>query len=457
MSELEFIILALNEWPTFVALSVLFALVLFLSIRRVIVGGVFDPLVLALVVGYSVNYAVVALLWLQGASGSYLSLLVLTYGVVMLVVFRWVSRSGKSSLVLDSVRALTPNIIGVHVYRFSIALYLLLSSFIIASIGFGVFAETNRFDAARGFGGYIRVLDFLGPFIVAYSTAAIANAKRRSKLKIALLLLFIVYAAMVNGAKISVIFSLCTVFFTLSIIAIRVRISPATALLGMAAGLAFSVLALSANLRLNNVEESGGDTALTGSGLVLERFAYRIIASGDSSYLLLPNNVIDQIATDSAFIRFLVPFIGITKASQLFGYPVGDYSVGRQALLYYDPSNEVSGGPTSHFDLFAYVYFGPVGGFLFVALLAGLLGSINRAIRKTRRSRPNRPNHFRVALLATLWTRAVLVIIEPTVALAYIVDVAIFFAVVSVTLQTLVTRRRPPAPSAGSDTAQGIA
>lgn len=449
MSELEFIILALNEWPTFVALSALFALVLYVSIRRVIVGGIFDPLMLALVAGYSVNYAVVLLLWLQDRSSTYLTVLMMAYGIALLAMFRWISRRGGPSIFLDVIRAVTPREVGVHVFRLSLTLYMLLSFFIAASIGFGIFAETNRFDAARGFGAYIRLMDFLGPFIVAYGTAAIASAKRRSKFKIALLALFILYAAVVSGAKISVIFSLCTVFFTLSIMAIKVKVKPTTALAGLAAGLAFSVVALTLNLQQNSVEEGVGDTALTGSGLVVERFAYRIIASGDSSYLLLPNDVIDQIATDSAWIRFLVPFLGVTTASRLFGYPVGDYSVGRQALLYYDPYNEIAGGPTSHFDLFAYVYFGPLSGFGFVAALGWFLGTINRAIRITRWTPAVPHNHFRVALLATLWTRAVLVIIEPTVALAYVVDILVFFTAASLTLLVVVKRRpRTSAPAA---------
>ena len=236
MSELEFIILALNEWPTFVALSALFALVLYVSIRRVIVGGIFDPLMLALVAGYSVNYAVVLLLWLQDRSSTYLTVLMMAYGIALLAMFRWISRRGGPSIFLDVIRAVTPREVGVHVFRLSLTLYMLLSFFIAASIGFGIFAETNRFDAARGFGAYIRLMDFLGPFIVAYGTAAIASAKRRSKFKIALLALFILYAAVVSGAKISVIFSLCTVFFTLSIMAIKVKVKPTTALAGRSVG-----------------------------------------------------------------------------------------------------------------------------------------------------------------------------------------------------------------------------
>jgi hypothetical protein len=445
MSELEFIIMAIQGWPSFVSLSVLFAVLLFLVIRRVIVGGIFDPLVLALVVGYSVNYAVVAFLWIFGQSSTYLTFLVALYGVCLLVTFRWVSRQRKSPRLLGVLRALTPRHVGPLVYRLSIFVYAVLSLFIISSIGFGIFAENNRFEAARGFGGYIRIMDFLGPFIVSYSTVAIASQKRHRVLKSCALVVFIFYAAMVNGAKISVIFSLCTVFFTLSIMAIKVRIRPDVAIVGMLAGLAFSVIALGINLDRNEVDEGLAETGLTGAGLVVERFVYRVIASGDSSYLLLPNNVIDRIEKDNAVVRFLVPFIGITTASRIFGYPVGDYSVGRQALLYYDPGNEISGGPTSHFDLFGYVYFGALGGALFSVAVGAMLGSINRSIREVRRDRSGTPNRYLVALLATLWTRAVLVIIEPTVAVAFVVDVLVFFAFTSFVLLALVPRRRDKA------------
>lgn len=449
MSELEFIVMAIEEWPAFVALSVLFSVILFLAIRRVIVGGVFDPLVLALVLGYSVNYAVVALLWLMGKSGFLITALVLGYGVVMLSIFRWVSRSRRPSLLLGLICSISPRRIGPLVFGTSLVAYLSLSLLIIGSIGFGIFAETNRFDAARGFGAYIRMLDFLSPFIISYSTASIFTTRRRKFMKIFALAIFVLFAAMVNGAKISVIFSLFTIFFTLTIMAIRVRIRPSVFIVGLLAGLAFSMVALSVNLKQNNVGESPIETGLAGTGLLVQQFAYRIIAIGDSSYLLLPNGVIDKIERDNALVRFMVPFIGITTASKIFNYPVGDFSVGRQALLYYDPGSEVAGGPTSHFDLFAYVYFGPIGGLLFVAALGALLGSINRAIHITRRSTALPPNNFRVALLATLWTRAVLLIIEPTVAIAYIVDVLMFFFIVSLCLQS-VTRRPGPSTIAAS-------
>ena len=413
---------------------------LFLTIRRVIAGGIFDPLVLVLVLGYSINYAVVALLWLLVKSSIFLTALVLCYGIMMLGIFRWVSLRKRSPLILGLICSVTPYRIGPLVFGISLLSYFALSLFIIVSIGFGIFAETNRFDAARGYGAYVRILDFLSPFIISYSTASIFSSRWRKLIKIFALTTFVLLAALVNGAKISIVFSLFTIFFTLTIMNIKVKIRPGVFVLCLLAGFAFSVLALNINLKLNNVEESPIETVLSGTGLVVQKFAYRIIASGDSSYLLLPNEVIDKIDKDNAVVRFIVPFIGVTTASKILGYPVDDFSVGRQALLYYNPGSEVAGGPTSHFDLFSYVYFGPIGGFLFVAGLGALLGSINRAIRISRLSGAHPRNNFRIALLATLWTRAVLLIIEPTVAFAYIVEVLIFFSTVSLCLQSL-TRR----------------
>jgi hypothetical protein len=448
MNEFEFLVLAISEWPTLTLLSAVFGLALFQSVKRVVVGGIFDPLVLALVLGYSVNYGVIMLLFVEGKSSLYLTALMLAYGLVLIGVFRWRSRMQRQSAFVPLLKVLAPASIANAAFATALALYLLLSFFIISSIGFGIFAETNRFEAARGFGSYIRLMDFLCPFIVACSTLKIHASRRKRVLKVGLLVIFIVYASMVNGAKIGVIFNTFTAFFTLAIVARRVRIRPGVAIAGLAAGVAFSVLALSINLEKNNIEEGAGATELAGAGLVVERFVYRLIASGDSSYLLLPNDVVDKITTDSVVVRFLSPFIGIGNFSNLLGYNVADYSVGRQALLYYDPGYEISGGPTSHFDLFSYVYFGPAGGVLFVIALAWLLGSINHCIRTTRARPSTEPNQFRIALLATLWTRGVLVIVEPTVALAYIVDVLVFFSLLSFLLQFVLHPRALRAPVA---------
>ncbi|NUZ08184.1 hypothetical protein [Piscinibacter koreensis] len=449
MSEFEFLLLALAKWKTLGALSVAFVVILYLSIRRVVAGGIFDPMMLTLVAGYSVNYAVVALLYLNDLASGYLTLLVFAYGLTLIGVYRRVSRGHGRSSLLAAVWAVAPRSRGPTAFAISLGIYLLLSLYVISSIGFGIFSETNRFDAAAGFGSYIRVLDLLSPFIVGYSTLHIHAQRRRRRVKIAGLALFIGYAAMVSGAKISVILSLLTVFFTLSLVVPNLRVRATVAIPALVAGVAFSMLALSINLERNNIDESASATDLAGAGFVVERFLYRLIASGDTSYLLLPNDVIDRIATDSAWIRFAAPLVGTGNITNLLGYPVGDYSVGRQAVLYHDPSFDVFGGPTSHFDLFAYVYFGPFLGWFFVALLGWLLGTINRAV-VTVKARMRAPiNTYGVALLVTVWTRAVLMIVEPTVALAYLFDAFLYFGFLALVLPSARSHARAHPQRAG--------
>ena len=135
----------------------------------------------------------------------------------------------------------------------------------------------------------------------------------------------------------------------------------------------------------------------------------------------LPNNVIEEIETDSIFIRVVSQIIGSSVMSKILGYDVTNYSVGRQILLYYDSKTEVAGGPTSHFDLFSYVYFGYFG-VLFVVFLAYILGTFQRLLKFA-----NNKSIFYIALVSTLWIRAMAVILEPVMGLAYILDILIIF------------------------------
>ena len=168
MSELEFLVLGLSHWQTLAVLVLLCAFVLYKAIRRTVVGGFFDPLNLALVLGYSVNYAVVLFLYMQGLISTYLLAVMMVYALILLGTFRWVSRRWAPRTINSLISGLTPHSLGMPTFKLACGLYLLISAYIVGSIGFGVFAETNRFDAGRGFGAFIRILDFLSPFIVSF-------------------------------------------------------------------------------------------------------------------------------------------------------------------------------------------------------------------------------------------------------------------------------------------------
>ena len=440
MIEYEFLSLVASQWKTFIALSLCSAFICYILIRRNLVGGIFDPLSLTFVAGYSVNYAIIFLLWLLDETRFFYLVIIISYGLIFLLAFKLSSRLISKSIILNYCSAMLPARIGSVVFLMALSIYGILSIFLISSMGLGIFAETNRFEAARGYGAFVRILDCLSPFIVSYSVIQIFDNPTKRGLRIAALIAFILYAALLNGAKISVVVSLITAYLTLCIVSTQVRVKPLTLLVGIVAALSFAVIALSINLRNNQVEQSV-ESPLYGTNLILERFLFRIIASGDTSYLTLPNSAIEMLQTDSALVRFAAPLFGIGNMSNLMGYDVADLSVGRQALKYHDPNYDISGGPTSHIDLFAYVYFGTFGGGAFVVIIGWLLGSINRAVHVLKRRLGQSTNTLLTAWIATIWSRSVLMIIDPPVGFAYMIDCIIILTLMALIARFRISRR----------------
>ncbi len=440
MNEIQFLSLAVESWLQLLMLSIFSCGLLWISVRRKLITDVFDPFILSFVFAFGINYGVVIFLLLNDYLEWRLFLIVAFYGLLMTLSFRFFSSVDRAPIFYKYFSYIGKNYIGTPVFYSALIVYAALSLLIFSSIGFGVLAETNRFDVARGYGGAIRILDTLSPFIISYSVLSIVEKERNRTPKFAILAIFILYAAIVNGAKSSVIFSFVTIFMTLGIASFKVKISSWQTAAVIIIGLTFSLIALNINLERNNVSDQSIRAFDVSSDLLTTRLAFRIVAFGDTSYLTLPNGVIDNLQKDSIFTRFTAPVVGNDNLSKMLGYEVADYSVGRQALLHYAPGSEVGGGPTSHFDLFSYVYLGLVGGAFFVLLLGCLLGRINRAVHLTRDVSVNQRNKFQISLMATLWSRVVLVIIEPTVALAYILDIIVIFTTMSVFWQGIITK-----------------
>ncbi|MGE0052419.1 MAG: hypothetical protein AB7S49_12945 [Arcobacter sp.] len=320
-------------------------------------------------------------------------------------------------------------------------MYMLVSSYILFKIGFGFFSSTNRFDNARGFGHFIRLLDLLQPFILSFTTLMLMNRKSLiSKIIfVFFILIFVFYSAFINGAKISVIFSILTIVFTICLFynPKKFRVNVFTIILLFFIGFVFATAALKMNLIMNNENIDKKSELINGIPIVLEKLILRIVANGNTSYLLLPNDIIEKIETDSVISRFLSSIIGISLSSKIMGYDTSSYSVGRQANLYYDPKVEIAGGPTSHLDLFAYVYFGPFFGCFFIIITAFTLGHIYSAIINYRKK-----NFLSIAFLSTLWVRSVIVIVEPTIGYAYIIDVFIFFTILYILVNLLMISKK---------------
>lgn len=443
MNEIEFLNFAIENWLSLVPITIGCIAALWLSVRDKLVGKIFDPFTLIFVVAFGINYGIVVFMFFKGLLDGILFGTLALYAVALIAMFRWGSSLKSKPVIFRYLAYVGRPQLSSAVFTACALIYATLSLVIFSQIGFGILAETNRFDAARGYGAFIRVLDCLSPFIVAYTSLTIMQSKHYRVSKLLGLAVFILYAAIVNGAKISVIYSFSTALLALSMASYRIRVSGWQAVVAGVIGLAFSALALNINLEKNNVSEQSIAPLAASSGLLTARLVYRFIAFGDTSYLLLPNRIIDSVQKDSIGARFAAPIIGNDNLSKILGYEVQDFSVGRQALLHYSPNLEVSGGPTSHFDLFFYVYFGSFVGFFLISLLGYFLGRINQSVELVKSSEYFRSNKLLLSIIATLWSRSVLLIIEPTVALAYIFDIFVIFTVVCLLVATVVGVRGP--------------
>lgn len=427
MPGLEFYTYLLGNVYEFIFINALIFLFFFSLFKKTLVGGVFDPFFLVFIVGFSTNYAVVVFLYVNGFVSNTLFIMNLFYVFIFILGIIFFSKTRVVGTFGYIVNLITSSSSGRYEFITISFLYFLISSYLLSQVGFGFFAESNRFENARGFGAFVRLLDLFSVFIVAYATLLIFYCKSKvSKIFYSfILLLFILFSSLINGAKISVIFSLITVIFVLRVEGYASKVSLKKMMVFVILGLSFMLFALQVNLKNNNVNMSEESKFIPGLPFVVDRFIHRIVANGNTSYLLLPNDVIHKISTDNLAVRLMTPIIGITQMSRIVGYNANDYSVGRQALLYYHEGVEVSGGPTSHFDLFSYVYLGLWGGGGFVLFLSFLLGGINFQIRRQRFRRSS--NIYVSALLTTFWVRGVIIVVEPTVGMAYLVDLLIVF------------------------------
>ncbi|EIO4105703.1 TPA: hypothetical protein ACGU4U_001495 [Vibrio vulnificus] len=436
MHTLEFLSILVEDIYVFFFINIIMFMILHFATISKLSGGVLNPLYIILVVGFSTKYAIVSFLYINGHIVTEYMVLSFVYLLLLLVSYQMSLRLSRGNLLFKYCKCIISPY-GSYFYKAMLTIYIVLAIFTVYKIGFGIFAETNRFENSRGFGAFIRIMDAVSMYIIVYSAISTANSNDRvgRKLKLFLLIIFIIFAAFLNGAKISILFSLMGVYIGLLIHGIVPKIRFGKKIKIVSLGLIFILLALSINLKQNNISSDNVSKLIPGAPLLLDRFVNRIISNGNTAYLLLPNEVIEQIDTDSVIVRFFTPVIGITQMSRLIGYNAGDYSVGRQALLYYDRFNKTAGGPTSHFDYFSYVYLGVIPGALFVILIGIILGVVSREIYNYRRNKKKSINVS--AFFVAFWFRLVITLVEPTVGLAYVLDVVVIFLLVSVFLNVL--------------------
>lgn len=430
MSDIEFFDLAFGDLNFLLGCMTLVMSLFYLSIRKKAIAGYLDPIHFYWTFTMGSAYGIVLFMYFSGKIENYLLLVLMSYCAAFILIFSifcgrlfWISKVASLLLV--------PKGKGRSEFFVIAGIYTLLALFLIINVGFGSSAETNRFEQNRGVGAFVRVADGFRLFIISYLALWIFRRLRNRQLNfvtvlMAVLLFFdILVSSFLNGAKFAILESIYAVILVLFFAKFRVRIGFTKLLFLGAVVLLFAGYILTRNLENSGVDVSERGVYMPNSSVLVERLVLRVFANADKYYFSLPGNVIERLETDSFFLQMLSPLVGVTTLSNAVGHPVNDYTVGRQTLLYWYPTFDVAGGPTSHYDLFAYKYLGYIGGLLFVIMLSFILSSISTMSRVAG-------SDFYYALAATLWLRSLPILLEPAVGLSYILDIFILFFVIKV-------------------------
>ncbi|WP_288439533.1 hypothetical protein [uncultured Pseudomonas sp.] len=432
MSDLDFFEFAFSNIPLLLVCIFLSTGFLYLSVRRFVFLGYLDPLHFYWTFTFGTAYGIVLALFISGFVSLYYVALLLSYAVFFLFFLRVSKRHGKWMYKLV-VTLLVPHGRGRGEFWIILLLYVCLALFLIVNTGFGASAETNRFEQNRGLGAFVRVADAFRLFLVAYIAVICVGRWRHGRRNYLTILLGVGYifllllSSLLNGAKFAILEGIYASIFAMAVQGYRLRLNILKVGLLFSVVLFFAVWILSKNLEGAGVDTEASGVYMQDAPILYERLALRVLANADKYYLSLPNGVIEKLKTDSALVQFVAPLVSVTKLSEILGYPINDYAVGRQALLYWYPDNAIAGGPTSHFDLFSYKYFGFAPGLLFAALMGWFFASVSALGRLG-----GKQGSYYAALSAALWVRSIAMLLEPTVGLAYVLDIFILFFVVNI-------------------------
>jgi hypothetical protein len=439
MAPVEFFDFTVREWLLLLVSIAACMTLAGLLARRIAIAPYLDPIHLVLTFVIGVKYGILVALYVAGYVEFDLFALFVAYAIALYAgcgfglrmrPWRW---SGWNRYFGQKLAS------GSFVYAAAFVFCATLVAYLYFTGG-GLFAQTNRFEESRGYGYLVRAFNTTGYFVIGYFAIQAALAWRKGNGSVVnWTIIVMIFAAMYvvgDGAKASALYLLLVISVAFRLRGIR-KLLPVSATIGIGV---FAVLVACAGLYINLLANGenpwGDDERFPGVPYVVGSALSRVLSNGDQIYLGLPNGVIDQIETDSLGVRVAAQIVGNSTLSAMLGYNTADYSVGRQLLLFHSPSYEIAGGPTSGFDLFYYVYLGPIGGLVASLVMGYFLGAGSKLLKSREWST------FGSALLATLWTRVVLVLLEPPMGIAFFVDIAVFFALYRVAFYSAASPRR---------------
>lgn len=399
--------------------------VLYLCTRKT-VGYVFDPFHFYYTFTFGTSYAIVIILYVHDlVSDFYFSFLVI-YAFLFLFCFVLTnslsSRIRSSSSLFYRLTYTCERREGLLI-KFLIFSYFLCASIYIGKVSTAVF-YSSRFEANRGLGGIVRIMDALRLIIAAWLFVYFLRTKKKKHLFGTILISLI--GALLSGAKFSLLEQLYVIFVA-GYIAERkkIKITLSVFILFCILGVLLLFFVLTILSQTSVAIGYVNSQYIPGAPVTVELLILRILANGDQYYLSLTNHILENISIQHPFLQMLANTFGNGLMSNLFNFDFANSDIGRQIWLNWYPDDPIMRGPANHFDLTGYVYFGYVGGMIFSCFVGVVLGKINVFKKKYVHS-----SAVAVAFISALYCRSLAIILNPSVGIAYIFDIFVFLVLI---------------------------
>ncbi|MBD8105571.1 oligosaccharide repeat unit polymerase [Erwinia persicina] len=419
MRDYLFFDFVFSNYAEYLLYCFFFCLTLFALTKRT-VGHFFDPFHFYYTFTFGTSYAVILILYAHGfVNNIYFSYLVIS-GLIFLLSFLLISKilyKNKAKGVFYRLNISICNqerlILKILVVLYFLCVIAYLSQVSLSSL------IASRFEANKGIGFIVRIMDVLRLVLAAWFYLVFLNSGRKRYLIYVVAVSLI--GAMLSGAKFAMLEQIFVIFTAAFILKRRsIKINIKTILISIILAVVMFIFIFFLIQRMSENIGYINSQYLPGMPVVFELFLIRILANADSYYLSLTENILDVINVKMPLLQFFSNVFGNGLMSRLFGMDFANNDIGRQIWLYWYPADSIMRGPTAHFDITGYVYLGYIGGILASAIVGVVLGTINSWKYRYYFAKP-----VTVAFVATVYCRSLPILLNPSVGIAYISDIFI--------------------------------
>ncbi|MEX9369470.1 O-antigen polymerase [Providencia vermicola] len=376
----EFFQISYSYFDYFIYISIFLFIILYTLTKKLSINGLIDPFTYNYTFTYATSYSVIIILYSLGYITHYTFFIFFTYGLLFVLSLKIFS--------ITSYYPFNKKIFSFFIYKktkiftFSLlTLYIILMALTIYLKGFSIFTETNRYEDNRGFGPIVRILELSNLALISIISINLYQHSVLTWKKLIgyfFLLIFMLFNAMISGAKADLLFFIFSALVSIKVYDPTFKLPKKFIVIIFLLALSFAMVALYFNFS-KSIDDDIPIFEIF--DILFRRLTDRILSNGDMYYMGLPNDIYLNITTNNIFITTFSPVLSYSLMSSLAGYDVSQLEIGKQLLLAHYSGRTIAGGPTDHIDFFALLYFGVIGGAVFIILFSALLCFINSLVK----------------------------------------------------------------------------